>query len=120
MKTHFTRKNFIAMAITFFYLLITAFSAICLDGSNPMMKANNPIQKLGLAFGFPSIDPGFAGWILTACTLIYVLIFVCAFIYELRLAKYYDNKVFTKKWVGIYIATFFITFILCFGIPCCN
>ena len=57
MKTHFTRKNFIAMAITFFYLLITAFSAICLDGSNPMMKANNPIQKLGLAFGFPSIDP---------------------------------------------------------------
>ena len=116
MKTHFTRKNFIAMAITFFYLLITAFSAICLDGSNPMMKANNPIQKLGLAFGFPSIDPGFAGWILTACTLIYVLIFVCAFIYELRLAKYYDNKVFTKKWVGIYIATFFITFILCFGI----
>ncbi|MGN1278596.1 MAG: hypothetical protein ACI4UG_03885, partial [Candidatus Onthovivens sp.] len=83
---------------------------------NPMMKANNPIQKLGLAFGFPSIDPGFAGWILTACTLIYVLIFVCAFIYELRLAKYYDNKVFTKKWVGIYIATFFITFILCFGI----
>ncbi len=116
MKTHFTRKNYIALAVTYFYLLITVFAGICCDASNPIFKANNPIQKIGLSLGFSKIQPGFAGWTLTLCTVIYVLIFVSALIYEMRLAKYYENKIWSKKWALIYLVTFIVSFGLCFGI----
>ena len=60
--------------------------------------------------------PGFAGWALTLCFIIYLLLFAVSLVYELRLAKYYDKKYFTKKWVLVYIITFIVSFGLCFGI----
>lgn len=116
MKTHFTRKNYIFIALSYGYILMALFAGLALDASNPIMKSNNPLQKLANAFGFPLVNPGFAGYILLACILIYILVFICSIIYEIRLAKYYEDKIFSKKWVSIYVLTFFISFGLCFGI----
>lgn len=116
MKTHFTRKNYIFIAISYFYILMALFAGLALDASNPVMKSNNPIQKIANAFGFPLINPGFAGYVLLACILIYLLLFISSIIYEVRLAKYYEDRVFSKKWVITYVLTFFISFGLCFGI----
>jgi len=119
MKTHFTRKNFIALALTFFYCLIAAISGICLDANNPLKikDSANQIKSLGIdLLGFKEVSAGFCGWILLSCFLVYVLLFTSMFIYEMRLAKYYYDKIFTKKYVFIYIATFLGSLILCFGI----
>lgn len=111
-KAHFTRKNLIALCLSYFYVLISIFCAICIDGNHPIMKKGNPIESLGLAMGFPSINGSVPSWILFSCFAIYLLLFIATFIYEYRLATYYENKVFTKKWLGIYG----LTFLICFGL----
>lgn len=116
MKTHFSRKNYIALGITYFYLLAVLFSAICLDASGTFVKVKNLLALMNKAMGLPSVNPGFAGWALLICVVIYFLLFSVSFIYEMRLAKYYDNVVFSKKWSLIYVGTFFVSFGLCFGI----
>ena len=116
MKTHFTRKNFIALALSYFYVLLIVLTAVCLDGNNPLMKNNNPIQKISFAMGFPKINGSAGAYMLLICVSIYILIAIAAFIFEMRLAKYYDNKIFTRKWVGIYIGTFVILMGMGFGL----
>ena len=115
LKTHFTRKNLIFIGLLFFYLVISLFCALCID-NNGIMKNGNPIQLLGSGFGFPLINGSWQAYVLIVVTLIYILFFAAAFIYEMRLAKYYENKIWTKKWAIVYTLTFFISLVLCFGI----
>lgn len=118
MKTHFTRKNFISLALIYFYLMLVVLAGLLCDATNPIgiKESMNFVKQIGLTFGFPAMNGSLGGWILVCCFLVYVLLFSAAFIYEMRLAKYYNNKIFTKKWVGIYVATFVITFGLAIGI----
>ncbi len=117
-KTHFTRKNFIALALVYFYTLLVLVSALLCDGHNPigLKDSANLIKKIGTIFSFPIINGSAGAYILLCCFLVYTLIFVMAFIYEMRLAKYYENKIFKKKWVLIYISTFILSYGLSFGI----
>lgn len=114
-KTHFTRKNLIALGLIFFYLVMCLLASVCLD-VNGMMKKGNPFQNLSSSFGFPEFIGSHQAYILVLLAYIYILLFAAAFIYEMRLAKYYENKIWTKKWAIIYVATFFICLALCFGI----
>ena len=118
MKTHFSRKNFIALALIYFYLIIVVLSALLLDATNPIgiKESMNFVKQIGIAFGFPSLNGSLGAWILVSCFLIYVLLFSSAFIYEMRLAKYYENKIFKKKWVITYIITFIICSALAVGL----
>lgn len=115
-KTHFTRKNYIAIGMVYFFMLIVLFVGCCLDSTNGVFKANNPIQNIGLSFGFPIINAGLGAYMMLIVFVLYILIFSAAFIFEMRLAIYYENKVFSKKWVLIYIATLLISTILFLGI----
>lgn len=115
-KTHFTRKNFIALSIIFLFVLFVIVAALGLDATNPVFKKDNPIQKLGLAFGFPYINGSPNAWILLVCFSAYILIYSAAFIYEMRLAYYYEQKIWSKKWTLIYLVTFIITFGIAIGI----
>lgn len=118
-KTHFTRKNIIFIAIFFFFCLCCLFAGLAIDPSIGLLKKGNPFQSMAenlFLVEKNGFKPGFAGWTLTLCFLIYLLLFVTAFIYEMRLAKYYDHKIFKKKWVITYIITFIVSFGLCFGI----
>lgn len=112
MKTHFTRKNFISLALIYFYLILVVLAGLLCDATNPLgiKESMNFVKQIGLTFGFPAMNGSLGGWILVCCFLIYILLFSAAFIYEMRLAKYYNDKIFTKKWVLVYVATFFITF----------
>ena len=116
LKVHFTRKNLIAIALIFFYLVCCLIAAICLQAGG-MMKEGNPIAMIGSGFGMPvSFILGYQAWTLEILVLIYILFFASAFLYEMRLAKYYENVIWTKKWAIIYSLTFLISLILCFGI----
>ena len=121
-KTHFTRKNFIAIAMTFFYCLCMLIAGIAIDGNNPFFNKNNPIQNMAsnvfpvkdingvTAKGVPS--GSIQAYILLILFVIYVLLCTSAIIYEVRLAKYYEEKTTSLKWWGIYIGTF----VLCGGL----
>lgn len=112
MKTHFTRKNFIVLSCVFFYLVITAFCALCLDAKSSIVRDGNPIQLIAKAFGFTLVSINLATGVLCAMLGIYTLLFAAALIYETRLAKYYGEKANSLKWWGIYV----ITFVVCYGL----
>ena len=114
-KTHFTRKNLIALGLIFFYLVMCLVASVSID-VNGIMKKGNPFQSLSSSFGFPEFIGSHQAYILVLLAYIYILLFAAAFIYEMRLAKYYENKIWTKKWALIYVITFFICLSLCFGI----
>ncbi|MBR2505473.1 MAG: hypothetical protein IKB70_00830 [Bacilli bacterium] len=117
-KTHFTRKNFIAIALVYFFVILVLLSALLCDATNPigLKESANIVKKISKIFSFPDINGSTGAYILLSCVLVYILIFVSALIYEMRLAVYYEGKALKKKWVLIYVTTFFITTILGFGI----
>ncbi|HBB05195.1 MAG TPA: hypothetical protein DCZ41_01170 [Firmicutes bacterium] len=125
-KTHFTRKNFIAISLVFFYLLMVLFSAVALDGNNPFFVKNNPIQLLAASL-FPLNDlegrvvkgvpaGSLQAYFLIILFVIYILLCVSSIIYEVRLAKYYDEKPTSKKWLLTYGVTFLVCGALWIGI----
>ena len=118
MKTHFARKNLITIGIIYFYLVLVLFSAMCLDANGIFVK-DNPIASMGDAFNFIKVNGSINFYILLACFLIYVLLFSASLIYEIRLAKYYEEKALSKKWLLVYLITFIICLVLCFGIGLC-
>lgn len=121
-KTHFTRKNFIGIAMTFFYCLCVLIAGVAIDGNNPFFAKNNPIQNMAAAV-FPVKDingltakgvpaGSLQAYILLILFVIYVLLCTSAIIYEIRLAKYYEERPTSFKWWMTYI----ITFIVCGGL----
>lgn len=112
MKTHFTRKNYIVLSCVFFYLVIVAFCALCLDAKSEVVREGNPIQLIAKAFGFNLIAINMSSGVLFCMLGIYTLLFAAAIIYETRLAKYYGEKANSLKWLGIYA----ITFVVCYGL----
>lgn len=121
-KTHFTRKNFIGISMTFFYCLCVLIAGVAIDGNNPFFAKNNPIQNMAASV-FPVKDingltakgvpaGSLQAYILLILFIIYVLLCTSAIIYEVRLAKYYEEKPTTLKWWMTYI----ITFLVCGGL----
>ncbi len=119
LKTHFTRKNLIAIAMTFFYGLSVLIAGLAIDGNNPFFVKNNPIQNMAAAM-FPvkevngitakGVPAGSVpAYILLVLFVIYVVLCTASIIYEVRLAKYYDEKPTSMKWWIVYIATFLIS-----------
>lgn len=117
-KTHFTRKNLIGVAIVFFYGVCILLASLMIDGNNPFFAKNNPVQNLAAAL-FPLKDingvttkgvpsGSVRAYILIVLFVIYLVLCVAAIIYEVRLAKYYDEKPTSKKWWIVYSVTFLI------------
>lgn len=117
LKHHFTRKNFISIGCVFFFCLMVLICALMIDGKNPVFAKNNPVQVMA-ANMFPyffndkgnKVTPNgsLQAYILTILFSIYVLLCYTSILYEVRLAKYYNEKPTSRKWLLIYIATFFL------------
>ncbi len=121
-KTHLTRKNLISVAMVFFYGLAVLFAGLAIDGNNPVFAKNNPIQNMAASlFKVTDVNgmtakgvPGgsIQAYILLILFVIYIILCTAAIIYEVRLAKYYDEKPNSLKWWIIYV----ITFLVCGGL----
>lgn len=121
-KTHFTRKNLISIALVFFYGLAVILAGLAIDGNNPVFAKNNPIQNMAATLfkvtdvngvttkGVPT--GSMQAYILLVLFVIYIVLCTASIIFEVRLAKYYDENPTNFKWWSIYIATF----ILCGGL----
>jgi len=115
-KAHFTRKNFIFMSLLFMYLILSVFAAMACDANNPLFKKGNPIQVLGNGMGFPLLNGSFAAYALLLLFAIYIFLVAGALIFEYRMAKYYNQKPWTKKRWAIYVGTVLVGLTLCIGI----
>ncbi len=117
-KTHLTRKNLISVAMVFFYGLAVLFAGLAIDGNNPVFAKNNPIQNMAASlFKVTDVNgmtakgvPGGSihAYILLILFVIYIILCTAAIIYEVRLAKYYDEKPNSLKWWIIYVVTFLV------------
>ena len=45
-KPFFTRKNLIAISISFFYSLVIVFTGICIDGAHAIISKKNLFNKI--------------------------------------------------------------------------
>ncbi len=116
-KTHFTRKNFIFIALLFFYLLFLLASGFIADGNNSIIKPNSPLKGLFISsLHLPEVSVGMSGWLVLGLFAVYFFFFACAFLYEMRLAKFYEKKIFTTKWSLIYTGTFVLLSVLWVGL----
>ena len=79
-KTHFTRKNFIAIALVYFFVILVLLSALLCDATNPigLKESANIVKKISKIFSFPDINGSTGAYILLSCVLVYILIFVSA------------------------------------------
>lgn len=115
-KTHFTRKNLIFLALVFFFLLMQTFVMVCLDGNSGFIKKNNPISQFAQVFGFTLINLGVVDFVCFFLAVFYTFVFIVAILYQVRLAKFYGDKVISSKKVVQYGITGLACFFLSFGL----
>ena len=117
-KVHITRKNWIAISMVFLYCLLFVCIAGCLDAKNSIFSSKNPIHMMAesLLGSKNMINAEFNAWIMIYLFAIYAFVFAAAFIFEMRMAKFYDNKIHTRKWVITYVVTGLLCAALWLGI----
>ena len=116
-KTHFTRKNYIFLSLLFFYLLFVAGSGFFADTGNALISENSPLRKVLFSMlKLPSVSVSFEGWMTLGLFCVYAFLCAGALIYEMRLAMFYEKKLFTPKWILIYSLTFFGGAVLWLGL----
>lgn len=116
-KTHFTRKNYIFLSLLFFYLLFVAGSGFFADTGNALISENSPLRKVLFSMlKLPSVSVSFEGWMTLGLFCVYAFLCAGALIYGMRLAMFYEKKLFTPKWILIYSLTFFGGAVLWLGL----
>lgn len=111
---YFTRKNLIIIALTAMFSILLVFVGLCLSAKTTKIFAtNNPVLLFAKSMGLQEIQiNGPIGFIGLALVALYIIVFTCALIYEIRFAKI--NKIplnHYKMWI-----TYIVTFIACVGL----
>ena len=121
-RTIFTRKNLIFIALTIFYACIIVFTGACLDAGATLaiVSKKNPIAMLAKSIGFGPIVPGLLGYLCILLIALYLIIMVVALIFEKRFAVVNNIKPFSIKMIAIYVATIItcVLFSVGFGALC--
>ena len=112
-KPYFTRKNFIKLALSFFYSITVLFAGFCIDGGQldagqqpGIIYIGNPIAKLGNAiFGFNYGDVGTSMYLLLILVAIYISLFIGIFLYERQYAIVNGKKKYSVKMIITYVLT---------------
>lgn len=115
-KPYFTRKNLIALSLSFFYAFLLVFVGFCIEGANKVVSKSNPFMKLNQLFNFKVIEAGLAGFITLILVALYIIVFVAVCIYERRYAVVNAKNPYSVKMVLSYVLSFFACVVLSFGV----
>lgn len=113
-KPYFTRKNLIALSLSFFYAILLVFTGLCLGGT--IVNKKNPIAQLGQLFNFKAITPGVSGIVCLLLVALYIIVFVAVCIYERRYAVVNNKNPYGAKMFVSYILSFIVCLILSLGV----
>ena len=115
-KPYFTRKNLIAISISFFYGLMLVFTGVCIDGAHEFVSRKNLFNKIAESIGMPSIAAGTIGLVTLILIAIWVVALVALLAYERRYAIVNGKKVYGPKMMVIYILTFIMSVLFSLGL----
>ena len=115
-KAYFTRKDFIAIALSLFFSFLFLFVGFCIDGQHLIMSRKNPIFAMANALHFMTINPGSAGIGMLILFAIYIAVFATMIIYERRYAIVNNIKPYSPKMFLVYFLSFLICFSLSYGV----
>ena len=115
-KPYFTRKNLIAISISFFYGLIIVFTGVCIDGAHEFVSRKNLFNKIAESIGMQSIAAGTIGLVTLVLIAVWVVALVTLLSYERRYAIVNGKKLYGPKMMVIYILTFILSIALSLGL----
>ena len=71
-KTLFTRKNFIAIALSVMYSVLLVFVCACIDGAHNFFPKKNTVNIIAQGMRFEEIAGGTAGFIMVMFAAVFV------------------------------------------------
>ena len=115
-KTYYTRKNLIKLALAMFYSFIIIFTGICLDANYALVSKKNPIAAIGTMLNFEPIKCSASGFVLLVLVAIHISVFIGLFLYERQYAIVNGKKKYGVKMIFTYLLSFIACAILSLGL----
>ena len=85
-KTLFTRKNFIAIALSVMYSVLLVFVCACIDGAHNFFPKKNTVNIIAQGMRFEEIAGGTAGFIMVMFAAVFVSLAAVAICFERQFA----------------------------------
>lgn len=115
-KTYYTRKNLIKLALAMFYSFIIIFTGICLDANYVLVSKKNPIAAIGTMLNFEPIKCSASGFVLLVLVAIHISVFIGLFLYERQYAIVNGKKKYGVKMIFTYLLSFIACAVLSLGL----
>lgn len=115
-KTYYTRKNLIKLALAMFYSFIIIFTGICLDANYVLVSKKNPIAAIGAMLNFEPIKCSASGFVLLVLVAIHISVFIGLFLYERQYAIVNGKKKYGVKMIFTYLLSFIACAVLSLGL----
>ena len=104
-KTLFTRKNFIAIALSVMYSVLLVFVCACIDGAHNFFPKKNTVNILAQGMNFEEISGGTAGFVIVMLFAVFFTLAALAICFERQFAIFKKESPASGKMFAIYFGT---------------
>lgn len=104
-KTLFTRKNFIAIALSVMYSVLLVFVCACIDGAHNFFPKKNTVNIIAQGMRFEEIAGGTAGFIMVMFAAVFVSLAAVAICFERQFAIFRKESPASGKMFAWYFGT---------------
>ena len=106
-KTLFTRKNFIALALAVMYSVLLVFVCACIDGAHNFFPKKNTINILAQGMNFEQISGGISGFIMVMFAAVFFSLGAVGICFERQFAIFKKQSPASGKMFAWYFGTAF-------------
>ena len=104
-KTLFTRKTFIAVALSLMYSVLLVFTCACIDGAHTFFPKKNMVNMLAVGMRFEAISGGTSGFVMVMLFAVFVTIAATAICFERQFAVFKNIQPESGKMLLWYVGT---------------
>lgn len=104
-KTLFTRKTLITIALGCIYSLLLVYVCVCIDGAHSVITAKNLINKIAIGMRFEQIKGQMASFVCVMLVAVFITVAVTGVCFESRFAVFKKINPRSVKMVGLYAIT---------------
>lgn len=115
-KFYFTRKNFIEIALVFFFFILFLFVFASVDAGHAIMAKDNPIEALYLSLRLPAHNVGFSGYVTAILVVVFMTIADIMVVFLRRFAKFRQEKFVSLKWISLSLVAVIVSVALSVGV----
>lgn len=111
-KTLFTRKTLITIALACLYAMLLIVVCACIDGAHAILPAKNVINKIAEGMHFESIQGTRTGFVSVLLNAVFAIIAACSVCFEYRIAVFKKKNPHSVKMIVWYVASALISIAL--------